>query len=188
MCVLVPANALTPQFLSSDTPPVQRAWLQLLYKILGLGYIVLPISVGIAILRYRLWDIDILIRKTLTYAVLAALLAVVYFGSIVLLQQVFAAVSGQRTEVITVVSTLIIAALFIPLRNRIQSAIDRRFYRRKYDAQKVLNDFGVTVRDETDLEKLTGSLIAVVEETMQPRTVGIWLKTTDDGRPLTADG
>src|SRR5581483_3549644 len=98
----------------------------------------------------------------------------------IVLQQLFATISGQRSEVITVLSTLAIAALFVPLRNRIQNIIDKRFYRKKYDSQKVLNRFSVTVRDETDLEKLTGSLVEVVNETMQPRSVSVWLKQADE--------
>ena len=141
----------------------------------------LPLSIGIAILRYRLWDIDILIRRTVTYATVIALLLVVYFGSVILLQQLFAAVTGQRTEVITVLSTLAIAALFVPLRNRIQYAIDKRFNRRKYNAQQVLQKFAETVRDETDLDKLTAELMNVVNETMQPKSVSLWLKK-EDGR------
>lgn len=135
-----------------------------------------PLSVGVAILRYRLFDIDILIRRTLTYAIVAAVLALVYFGSVILLQQVFATLSGQRSEIITVLSTLAIAALFVPLRNRVQNTIDKRFNRKKYDAQQVLQKFGVTVRDETDLEKLTGRLIEVVDETMQPKSLSVWLR------------
>lgn len=142
----------------------------------SLSFVLIPITVGIAILRYRLWDIDLIIRKTVTYALLGALLGIIYFSSIILLQQAFVLVIGHRSEIITVLSTLGIAALFVPLRNRIQDAIDKRFYRKKYDAQQVLNDFAETVRDETDLEKLTGRLIQVVDETMQPKSVSVWLR------------
>ena len=142
-------------------------------------YLAVPVTVAIAILRYRLFDIDIIIRKTLTYTIVVALLAVVYFGGVVLLQLVFAQVIGPSSEFITVLSTLAIAALFVPLRNKIQEVIDRRFYRKKYDAQKVMQDFAKTVRDETDLEKLTARLMQVVDETMQPKSVSVWLKRTE---------
>lgn len=135
----------------------------------------IPLSIGIAILRYRLWDIDILIRRTVTYAIVAALLAAVYFGSVILLQQVFASLTGERSEVITVLSTLAIAALFIPLRNRVQNTIDKRFNRKKYDAQQVLTKFAQTVRDETDLDNLSAELVNVVHETMQPKSISVWL-------------
>jgi hypothetical protein len=145
------------------------------------GFLALPVAVGIAILRYRLWDIDIIIRKTLTYSAVILLLLLVYFSTIILLQQLFASVVGQHSEVITVLSTLAIAALFVPLRNRIQAFIDRRFYRKKYDAQQVLEDFAVTVRDETDLEKLTGRLIQVVNETVQPKSASVWFLASNEG-------
>jgi hypothetical protein len=142
-----------------------------------LGWLLLPISLVFAITRTRLFDIDIIIRKTLTYTLVVSFLLAIYFGCVILLQQVIAALTGLgQNEVITVLSTLAIAALFVPLRNRIQAFIDRRFYRKKYDAQQVLSDFAQTVRDETDLEKLTGRLIQVVEETMQPTSVSVWLK------------
>jgi hypothetical protein len=143
----------------------------------ALANVVIPLAVGIAILRYRLWDIDILIRKTLTYGLVTAGLAGIFFASVVVLQRVFAALTGEsQNELVTVLSTLGIAALFIPLRNVIQRGIDRRFYRRKYDAQQVLAQFAETVRDETDIEDLTGRLVEVVGETMQPRSVSLWLK------------
>ena len=144
-----------------------------------------PLTIGIAILRYRLYDIDLLIRRTLVYAVLTGLLALAYFSSIVVLQSLFRTLTGQgQSQVVTVISTLAIAALFIPLRAQVQNAIDRRFYRRKYDAAKTLAEFAATVRDEVELEKLTERLVAVVEETMQPQSVSLWLKPTADGRYL----
>lgn len=155
---------------------------QLLGALFPIGLLGIPIAIGIAILRYRLWDIDVIIRRTVTYAVVVAFLLVIYFGSVILLQQLFATVSGQRSEIITVLSTLAIAALFVPIRDRVQALIDKRFYRKKYDTQQVLQKFGETVRDETDLDKLTGELINVVQETMQPRTVGLWLKKEERGK------
>ena len=150
-------------------------------------FLLLPLSIVIAILRYRLWDIDIIIRRTLQYSVLSGLLALTYFGLVVVLQSIFAALTGQtQSPFVTVLSTLAIAALFNPVRRPVQDAIDRRFYRKKYDAAKVIAEFAATCRDETDLDKLTARLIEVVNETMQPESVSLWLKPMADRRRQTA--
>jgi hypothetical protein len=140
----------------------------------------IPIATDIAILRYRLYDIDRIINRTLVYGSLTATLVALYFGGIVVLQRVFVLLTGQQSTLAVVASTLAIAALFVPLRRRIQSFIDRRFYRRKYDARKTLEAFSLKLRDETDLEALNSELVGVVRETMQPAHVSLWL------RPATA--
>ena len=139
------------------------------------AFVGVPLAVGIAVLRYRLWDIDVIIRKTVLYGVLSALLAVVFFVLVVVLQAVFTQVTGRDSPAAVILSTLAIAALFTPLRRAIQGVIDRRFYRRKYDAEKVLADFAATARDETDLDRLTAELVRVIEEAMQPEFASVWV-------------
>ena len=163
-------------------------WLEWVgYVVLVVGFIGIPISMGIAILRYRLYDIDILINRTLVYGALTATLIALYFGDIVLLQRVFVVLTGEKSTLAVVASTLLIAALFTPLRRRIQSFIDRRFYRKKYDARKTLEAFSAKLREETDLEALNSELVGVVRETMQPAHVSLWLRPDPAQRRVSAD-
>ena len=151
-------------------------WLGLLQDAALVSFTAVPIAVGFAVLKYRLYDIDILINRTLVYGSLTAALVALYFGGIVVLQGVFVALTGEKSTLAIVASTLLIAALFNPLRRRIQGFIDRRFYRRKYDAAKTLEAFSMKLRDETDLDALRDDLTSVVRETMQPAHVGLWLR------------
>ncbi len=138
-------------------------------------FVALPIAVGIAILKYRLYNIDLIIRRTLIYGALTAVLALVYFGSVAVLQALFQAVTGQQqSQLVIVLSTLAIAALFAPLRHRMQNAIDRRFYRRKYDAEKTIAAFSAVLREEVDLDRLETALLSIIEETFQPESLSLW--------------
>src|SRR5215208_1852 len=151
-------------------------WLGLLQQASLVSFTAVPIAVGFAVLKYRLYDIDILINRTLVYGSLTATLVALYFGGIVVLQGVFVALTGEKSTLAVVASTLLIAALFNPLRRRVQGFVDRRFYRRKYDAAKTLEAFSARLRDETDLDALRDDLTSVVRETMQPAHVGLWLR------------
>jgi hypothetical protein len=161
-------------FLGSISGAIGASWVGFVLSMVG--FLGVPIAAGIAILKYRLYEIDILINRTLVYGLLTATLVAIYFGGIVLLQRLFVIVTGEKSTLAVVASTLVIAALFTPLRRRIQSFIDRRFYRRKYDARKTLESFSAKLRDETDLDALNAALVGVVRETMQPTHVGLWLR------------
>jgi hypothetical protein len=149
--------------------------------------LLIPISIAVAVLRYRLYDIDILINRTLVYGTLSATLIALYFVGIVVLQRLFVVLTGQQSTLAVVASTLLIAALFNPLRRRIQSFIDRRFYRRKYDARKTLETFSATLRDETNLDAVSDDLVGVVRETMQPAHVSLWLRPGTGSKGKQAD-
>jgi hypothetical protein len=142
----------------------------------------IPVATGIAILRYRLYDIDVIINRTVVYGSLTVMLALIYFGGVATTQAIFRTLTSQeeQPQLAIVVSTLVIAALFNPLRRRIQEFIDRRFYRRKYDARKTLEAFSSKLRDETDLDALSADLVGVVDETMQPAHVSLWLRPVAD--------
>jgi hypothetical protein len=135
-----------------------------------------PAAIGIALLRYRLYDIDLLINRTLVYGIVTALLAGAFAALSVLMQRLTLAVTGQESEVAVVLAALVVTALFQPLRARVQTQVDRRFYRSKYDVSRTLEQFASQVRDEVELERLTGSLVGVVQETMQPAHASLWLR------------
>ena len=155
-------------------PAIFDGWFYLFT--ISLVFLGLPIVFGIAIFKYRLYDIDIIIRRTVQYAIVSAVLAIVYFGSITLIQGGLTAVTDTQSPLAIVLSTLLIAALFNPLRQRVQAFIDRRFYRQKYNAQQVLAQFAQTARDEVEMEALQTELLRVVQETMQPNHISIWVK------------
>ena len=159
--------------LPSDSSSLLRGILNVLSN---LTLLAIPIAIAIAILRYRLYEIDIIIRRTLQYSMLTGLLALTYFGSVVLLQSIFRAITGEVSQIAIVISTLGIAALFNPLRLRVQEFIDRRFYRKKYDAEHSLAQFAATARDEVNQEKLAAALLGTVGQAVQPESVKLWLK------------
>ena len=168
-----------------DTP------LTLLFLKVGfaLSFMLIPLSIGVAVLRSHLFDIDVVINRTLVYGSLTAMLALVYFGGVTVTQALLRTLTGQEKlpQLVIVASTLVIAALFNPFRRRIQSFIDRSFYRKKYDARKTLEAFSAKLRDETDLEALNNDLVGIVRETMQPAHVSLWLRPDPAQRRVSAD-
>jgi hypothetical protein len=172
-----------------DLPP-ERVGPKILSMLLMDAFgLLIPLSIGVAVLRARLFDIDVVINRTLVYGSLTAMLALVYFGGVATTEAIFRSLTGQeqQPQLAIVISTLVIAALFNPLRRRNQSFIDRRFYRRKYDARKTLEAFTARLRDETDLQALNDDLIRVVRETMQPAHVSLWLRPDTAPRHKDAD-
>ena len=155
--------------LVTEGSPVNYLYIQPLF-------LLIPITTTIAMLRTNLWNVDVVIRRTVQYTVVSALLALVYFGSITLIQGGITAVTDTQSPLAIVLSTLLIAALFNPLRQRVQQFIDRRFFRKKYDAQQVLAQFAQTTRDEVEVDALQMELLRAVQETLQPETVSVWLK------------
>ena len=179
LIVMVSPFIVAPEMMGGGgSLPPPPLWFELLFSVAALGFAGIPVAIGFAVLRYRLYDIDVVINRTLVYGSLTAMLVAVYFGGVATAQGVLRALTDQQQQpqLAIVVSTLVIAALFNPLRRRIQSFIDRRFYRRKYDARKTLEAFSAKLRDETDLDALTGEVVGVVRETMQPAHVSLWLR------------
>ena len=170
-----------PYYYLLSLPPGSQSpwWVPFTSWVWYISLTILPVSLTIAVMRYRLYDIDFLINRGLVYGSLTVMLALVYFGSVVVLQSLFRSVTGQQAPIAIVVSTLIIAALFQPLRQRSQAFVDRRFYRRKYDTEKTLETFAVNVRDEVDLKKIDDTLLQVIVDTMQPTHVSLWLREGD---------
>lgn len=155
------------------------------FSLLSLGF---PISFAIAILRYRLWDIDVIINRALVYAALTGLIGLLYFVSVVLFQRLIQLLTGlSQTEIATAASTLLVAALFVPLQRRVQAAVDKRFYRRRYNTVLTLAAFNASLRDEVELDSLVNRLLNVVEETMQPENVTLWLRVTGEMSANTVD-
>jgi hypothetical protein len=165
---------------------------RLLYDLFGVSVfwllaLPIPVALIIAMLRHRLFDVNVLINRTLVYGPLTAALIALYFAVIVLFQRVFVVLTGEESTLAVVASTLVIAALFHPFRHRIQAEVDRRFYRRKYDTRKTLEAFSAQLRDETDLDALSDDLVGVVRETMQPAHVSLWLRPETAPKRESAD-
>jgi hypothetical protein len=163
-------------FFSSDAGSIADLLGNLLEDAITMSFAGIPIAIGFAVLKYRLYDIDVIINRALVYGPLSAVLVLIYVGGVVGLQAIFRAITGQESTLAVVASTLAIAAVFNPLRRRVQSLVDRRFYRRKYDAAKTLASFSSRLREETDLDSLGDEVLGVLRETMQPEHASLWLR------------
>lgn len=182
--VLIITWMMVGAFYPPDQPSSSRLIaLVIAVPIIAFLGLLLPLTFAVSILRYRLWDIDIIFNRGLIYGTLTILLALIYFGSITILQNLFTILTGQQSPIALVISTLIIAALFQPLYRRVQELINRRFYRGKYDAGKILTDFASTARDEVDLDRLTTALMMAVDESLQPATISLWLQHPSESSP-----
>lgn len=180
--IMVSWSVVAVAFPPEDPTRARAVALLVVWPVLTLVGLLMPTGFAVAVLRYRLWDIDLIIRRTLLYTALTGILALVYFGAIVVLQGLFQRLTGQaESPLATVLSTLAIAALFNPLRTRLQEFIDQRFYRRKYDAARSLDQFAQAAQDEVDVERLTGELVGIVGETMHPEHVSLWLREGPEG-------
>ena len=177
---------IAPESLKTEGPP-EPLWASIINNLILLAYAGVPIAVGIAVLKHRLYDIEIIINRTLVYAPLTATLALVYAGSVVGLQAALRVLTGQESTLAVVASTLAIAALFTPLRRWVQAFVDRRFYRRKYDAAKTLEAFGSRLREETRLDALSADLVGVVTRTVQPAHASLWLRPEAGSKRAQAD-
>jgi hypothetical protein len=175
LIVIILVGTLARLFLHDTGTPSGMLMLLIGISIALIALSITPVTVMVSILQYRLWDIDLIIRRTLSYAIMSGLLGLIYFGGVVGLQAIFSMVTEQNSTISIILSTLAIAALFTPVRIRVQDFIDRRFYRKKYDAEQALAQFAAAARDEVDMERLTLALLGVVEETMQPEQVSLWL-------------
>jgi len=167
-------SILTP--LGSSRSGLVAMGLDTIFYVMGTA---LPISITVSVLRYRLWDVDALINRTLVYGLLTVTIAGLYVGAVILLQTLFRATSGQQSDLAIAIATLTVAVLFNPLRRRLQGFIDRRFYRRKYDSARTLSDFQYRLRDELALDQLQHDLITVIHETVQPKSVALWLANVE---------
>jgi hypothetical protein len=177
--VVIGGGTIIWLLVAPETPSdlgTQTWWGALLENVMLLSFAGVPVAMGFAVLKHRLYDIDIIINRALVYGLLTATLAGVYLGGVIFLQYLFRALTGQESQLAIVASTLAIAALFIPLRRRVQGFVDRRFYRRKYDAAKTLASFNARLRDETDLDTLVDDVVGVVRQAMQPEHASLWLR------------
>jgi hypothetical protein len=174
--VFIVAGGLVPNIPGITTHPAQAVLVDMATQtVVGLAFLLVPVGFAVAILRYKLWDIDAVINRTLVYGSLTLSLVALYIGGVVSLQSLFRALTGQRSDLAVAIATLAIAALFNPWRHRLQSFIDRRFYRRRYDAARTLTGFSARLRDNVDLDRLQDELVTVADKTMQPEFIGLWL-------------